>query len=118
MDKHLAVSTSSRFSLSALTVLLVETGAKILCHAIHSCICGRCTMVGRAIVHPGPSVRDVLCRWCLEGSVSFGSPHRSFYSHICRFLPALLDSKSLGIATCSKPVFSNSGFHNVVSSFY
>lgn len=30
-------------------------------------------MAGRTIVHPGPSVRDVLRRWSLEGSVSFGS---------------------------------------------
>lgn len=77
-------------------------------------------MVGRTIVPPGPSVRDVLCGWCLEGSVSFGSSHRSFNSHIYRVLPLadLLDSKSLGIATSSKLLFSTSGFHSVVRSFY
>ncbi|KAG6378692.1 hypothetical protein JVT61DRAFT_12963 [Boletus reticuloceps] len=68
MDKHLTVRSTSGSSLHPLTVLLVEIGAKILCHAVHSCICGKRTMVGRTVVCPGPSVRGVLRGWCLKGS--------------------------------------------------
>lgn len=94
MDKHLAVRSTSRSPVYPLRVLLVEIGAKVLCHEIYPCICGKCTMVGGTIVHPGPPVRDVLRGWCLEGSVSFGSSHCLVLTLLCLF--SLIGFEELG----------------------
>lgn len=94
MDKHLAVCSTQKIPVFPLMILLVETSAKVLCHTLHSCVCGKRTVVSRTTVHSGASVCDMLCGWCLEGSVGFRLV--ILFVPILTFVASLIGFEELG----------------------